>query len=219
MNVGNGRETSFKELPQRKRYEVAKKTSEDSTLTADIFALEKQRSEIEKRIREARNAKRKDALAQVRNLVVTFDLTEQELLSVLHRRPVTVNGPKYRDPVTGKTWTGQGKAPAWIKGAVDRTPFLIDADQAAANGAISSRANGTASSDAKAARSKTASTKSVSSKAASSKAAKSSRSKAESTGLGNSAARMNISLEASTQPQASGRPTLSLRKDGPIGIR
>jgi DNA-binding protein H-NS len=26
--------------------------------------------------------------------------------------------PKYRDPVSGKTWTGHGKAPAWIAAAV-----------------------------------------------------------------------------------------------------
>ena len=34
--------------------------------------------------------------------------------------------PKYRDPVSGNTWTGRGKAPKWIEGK-DRTPFLIDA--------------------------------------------------------------------------------------------
>lgn len=33
--------------------------------------------------------------------------------------------PKYIDPVSGKTWTGRGKAPKWIDGQ-DRTPFLID---------------------------------------------------------------------------------------------
>ncbi len=39
---------------------------------------------------------------------------------------------KYRDPKSGKTWTGRGKPPLWIVGAKDRTPFLIDATQAAA---------------------------------------------------------------------------------------
>jgi len=32
--------------------------------------------------------------------------------------------PKYRDPVSGNTWTGRGKAPKWIEGK-DRAPFLI----------------------------------------------------------------------------------------------
>ena len=31
-----------------------------------------------------------------------------------------VVAPKYRDPATGKTWTGRGRAPRWIKEAEDR---------------------------------------------------------------------------------------------------
>lgn len=33
---------------------------------------------------------------------------------------------KYRDPATGKEWTGRGKPPNWIKDAPDRDAFLID---------------------------------------------------------------------------------------------
>lgn len=33
---------------------------------------------------------------------------------------------KYRDPSTGKTWTGRGKPPNWIASAADREAFLID---------------------------------------------------------------------------------------------
>jgi len=33
--------------------------------------------------------------------------------------------PKYQHPKTGATWTGHGRAPAWIAGAKDRTKFLI----------------------------------------------------------------------------------------------
>jgi DNA-binding protein H-NS len=32
---------------------------------------------------------------------------------------------KYRDPASGKTWTGRGKPPLWIQGAKDRSAFLI----------------------------------------------------------------------------------------------
>ncbi|MFP3558570.1 H-NS family nucleoid-associated regulatory protein [Paraburkholderia sp. SIMBA_049] len=34
---------------------------------------------------------------------------------------------KYRDPKTGATWSGHGRAPAWIASAKDRTRFLADA--------------------------------------------------------------------------------------------
>jgi DNA-binding protein H-NS len=33
---------------------------------------------------------------------------------------------RYRDPKTGATWSGHGRAPAWIASARDRTRFLID---------------------------------------------------------------------------------------------
>lgn len=34
--------------------------------------------------------------------------------------------PRYRDPATGATWSGRGRAPAWLAGAKDRTVFLIE---------------------------------------------------------------------------------------------
>jgi DNA-binding protein H-NS len=40
-----------------------------------------------------------------------------------------VRGPQpalYRHPASGATWSGRGKAPAWLASAKDRTTFLID---------------------------------------------------------------------------------------------
>lgn len=34
--------------------------------------------------------------------------------------------PKYRNPETGATWSGRGRAPAWLAGAKDQTAFLIE---------------------------------------------------------------------------------------------
>ena len=39
--------------------------------------------------------------------------------------------PKYRDPNTGKTWTGFGRAPGWIAGVKDRDAFLVGKSAAA----------------------------------------------------------------------------------------
>ena len=42
-----------------------------------------------------------------------------------------VRGPqpaKYRDPKTGATWSGRGRAPAWMANAKDRSKFLIEAE-------------------------------------------------------------------------------------------
>ncbi|MDE1180745.1 H-NS family nucleoid-associated regulatory protein [Paraburkholderia sp.] len=38
---------------------------------------------------------------------------------------------KYKDPVSGATWSGRGPAPAWLVAAKDRTRFLIDGAAAA----------------------------------------------------------------------------------------
>ncbi|ASV96729.1 H-NS family nucleoid-associated regulatory protein [Paraburkholderia aromaticivorans] len=37
----------------------------------------------------------------------------------------TKTAPKYQHPKTGATWTGHGRAPAWIAEAKDRSKFLI----------------------------------------------------------------------------------------------
>ena len=36
-----------------------------------------------------------------------------------------VGQPRYADPKTGKTWSGFGRAPAWIAGAKNRDAFLV----------------------------------------------------------------------------------------------
>ncbi|TCF97836.1 histidine biosynthesis protein [Paraburkholderia strydomiana] len=36
----------------------------------------------------------------------------------------------YRDPKTGATWSGRGRAPSWIAAAKDRSKFLIEGDAA-----------------------------------------------------------------------------------------
>lgn len=47
--------------------------------------------------------------------------------------------PKYRDPASGKTWTGRGKPPAWIAGAASREAFLIAANESAAVASAAAR--------------------------------------------------------------------------------
>lgn len=43
--------------------------------------------------------------------------------------------PKYLHPKTGATWTGHGRAPAWIAQVKDRSKFLIANDAASAGAA------------------------------------------------------------------------------------
>jgi DNA-binding protein H-NS len=46
---------------------------------------------------------------------------------------------KYRDPKTGTTWTGHGRAPSWIAAAKNRDKFLVDGITSAAKPASVSK--------------------------------------------------------------------------------
>ena len=89
------------------------------------------RAELDAQIEKARRAELDDAIRQARELVAQFNLTAADIFGsgagaakpAARLRRGTV-APKYRDPATGQTWTGRGKAPKWIEGK-DRAAFLI----------------------------------------------------------------------------------------------
>ena len=63
----------------------------------------------------------------MRALVEEFGLTAQDVFPSGRARSATSGtkvAPKYRDPATGLTWTGRGKAPKWIQNQ-DRAQFAI----------------------------------------------------------------------------------------------
>mgnify|MGYP006148484293 CR=1 FL=1 len=69
------------------------------------------------------------AAAKVRELVAEYGLTVQDVFpgrgaKTSVTKSVSKVAAKYRDPATGQTWTGRGKAPKWIEG-LDRSPFVI----------------------------------------------------------------------------------------------
>lgn len=86
-----------------------------------------QREAIEKAIAAARKEEIKQAVETVRGLVSQFNLTAADIFGGKakaaggKRKSVA---PKYKDPATGATWTGRGKAPKWIAGK-DRAKFAI----------------------------------------------------------------------------------------------
>jgi DNA-binding protein H-NS len=75
----------------------------------------------------ARRLKRKEIVAEIQRIMVELKISPREL-GIGNRpgsgpaRPAPL--PKYRDPVTGETWSGRGREPAWIAGR-DRNLFRI----------------------------------------------------------------------------------------------
>ena len=90
--------------------------------------LEK-KAALDAEIEAARKEEIGAAVSMVRELIAEFDLTERDIFggsrslasSVKVKKPVAA---KYRNPATGETWTGRGKAPKWIDGQ-EREQYLI----------------------------------------------------------------------------------------------
>nr|WP_285844089.1 H-NS histone family protein [Ralstonia pickettii] len=82
-------------------------------------------TKLEQQLEAARRAELDGAVQQVRQIVQEYGLTVDDLglaIKAKKRKGTTV-APKYMDPKTGATWSGRGRAPAWIGKNRDR--FLI----------------------------------------------------------------------------------------------
>jgi DNA-binding protein H-NS len=96
---------------------------------------------LEKQAEALRQHELKAVIAGVKKSIADYGLTPADLglgpltsQGAFRRRGAAkgasgakkpVGAPKYRDPASGKTWTGHGRAPAWIAGAKSRDAFLI----------------------------------------------------------------------------------------------
>lgn len=88
-----------------------------------------QKAELDAAIAAAEGEETAKAIDTCRELIEQFNLTPEVLFSKV-KKPHGLKGqkratvdPKYRDPATGTTWTGRGKAPRWL--GDNREAFLI----------------------------------------------------------------------------------------------
>lgn len=98
-------------------------------MTQSYKELLAQREALELAIAQARKNEIASAVAKVRELVAEYGLTAQDIfpgraVKTGVAKAVNKVAAKYRDPATGQTWTGRGKAPKWIDGK-DRNQFVI----------------------------------------------------------------------------------------------
>lgn len=88
-----------------------------------------QREALEKQIAEVRQTELADAIAKVRALITEFGLTQSDIFGgtakVRKVKDATSKvAAKYRDPISGKEWSGRGLAPKWLQGK-DKSQYLI----------------------------------------------------------------------------------------------
>ncbi|MGT2453946.1 H-NS histone family protein [Cupriavidus basilensis] len=93
-----------------------------------------EKEKLEAQIEAVRATEVADVIEQIRALMAQFELTAEDIAPKRRRgRPAsgaapteTIKSslpPKYQDPKTGATWTGRGRAPAWL--GKNRDKFLI----------------------------------------------------------------------------------------------
>lgn len=82
----------------------------------ELEALCAQRAELDGKIQGIRNEKRSIDLQTVKKLVQEHNFNVGEVFNRRHGNSAKKVAPKYRDPATGKTWTGRGKTPRWLVG-------------------------------------------------------------------------------------------------------
>ncbi|MDR7008943.1 H-NS histone family protein [Paraburkholderia strydomiana] len=74
-----------------------------------------QKEQLEKLIAEAHKIEAAAALQRVREAVAQFGFTPEDIFRKPRRNGRRAAAPKYRNPETGETWSGRGRAPRWIK--------------------------------------------------------------------------------------------------------
>ncbi|ALF90955.1 H-NS family nucleoid-associated regulatory protein [Ralstonia solanacearum] len=86
-----------------------------------------QKTKLEEQLEAARQKELATVTEQVRQVVLEYGLTAEDIGLAPKRgkraSAKTPVAPKYRDPKTGATWSGRGRAPAWL--GKNRDKFLI----------------------------------------------------------------------------------------------
>lgn len=95
-------------------------------MTATYQQLTEQIKALQQQAEEARKRELRAAVEQVQEVVRQYGLTPEDVFSPSRGKSSSGSkvAPKYRDPATGATWTGRGKAPKWIQDQ-DREQFAI----------------------------------------------------------------------------------------------
>lgn len=100
--------------------------------------LEQKMAEIQKEAQEIRTRQKRPVMSDMVESMIKFDIDPQEVVNLYHQRTGTPSssrklGPapaKYRNPKTGATWTGRGKAPRWLveeeEQGTSRDKFLVE---------------------------------------------------------------------------------------------
>lgn len=95
---------------------------------ASLDQLLHAKAELDARIEQIRNESKAKQVADIREAMEQYGVTFSDLgdrRGGKGKKRAGAGIPKYRDPVSGATWTGFGRRPAWIAG--DKESYRIAA--------------------------------------------------------------------------------------------
>lgn len=82
-------------------------------MTEAIETLIEQRSNLDKKIEDAKKTARREAVKTIKELMYKHNISIGEITRKGNGHGIKVP-PKFQDPITGAMWTGRGKAPSWF---------------------------------------------------------------------------------------------------------
>jgi DNA-binding protein H-NS len=115
---------------------VIRKERKENMAGRSYMEIQSQIEALQEEAKAAREAEIAEVLEDVRRKVTAYGLTPQDVFgrkraakgskAVAPAKPAAAI--KYRDPKTGATWSGKGRAPGWIATARNRDKFLAEAE-------------------------------------------------------------------------------------------
>ncbi|WP_081467204.1 H-NS family nucleoid-associated regulatory protein [Burkholderia ambifaria] len=87
-------------------------------MSTDLETLQAQLRELNSRLADVKRDEKRAALDTIRDQVLTYGISEEELLLAAgFRKPrKRRTAAKYYDPSSGKAWSGFGPRPKWLEG-------------------------------------------------------------------------------------------------------
>ena len=96
---------------------------------SDYKTLKAQLAALQEKAEAARVAELEAIVADIREKVAEFGITSDQIFgrqrAAYGKKAGTSGAVKYQNADTGETWSGRGRAPAWIKDMKDRSRFLV----------------------------------------------------------------------------------------------